>query len=243
VPREARRMPPDAYAQADVAERDLRENIVRTCLRMVELGINQGTSGNVSARIGDRFLITPSGIPYDEMTPEQIAVMDVAGRYYGPCKPTTEWRIHREIMRARPWTGVVIHTHSVFSTTVACLRRAIPALHYYVAVGGGPTIRCADYATYGTQELADNVLAALADRDACLMANHGLLVAGNELDETLRRTFDIEILARQYVYALQAGEPYILPDDEIERVRLKMRTYGTQEADDSGLNRLTEPPG
>jgi L-fuculose-phosphate aldolase len=176
------------------------------------------------------------------MTPEQIAVMDVAGNYYGPCVPTTEWRIHREVMRARPASGVVIHTHSVFSTTIACLRREIPALHYYVAVGGGPTIRCAEYATYGTQELADNVLAALAGRDACLLANHGLLVTGETLSETLRRTFDIEILARQYVYALQAGEPVILADDEIERVRLKMRTYGTQAADDPGLVRLTAPP-
>jgi len=219
----------------------LREEIVRTSLRMVELGINQGTSGNVSVRHGDRFLITPSGISYDEMRPEQIAIMDEAGNYWGPCKPTTEWRIHRGVLRARPDADVVIHTHSMFSTTIACLRRAIPALHYYVAVGGGPTIRCAEYATYGTQELADNVLAALRDRDACLLANHGLLVMGATLSETLRRTFDIETLARQYVYALQIGEPCILPDDEIERVRLKMRTYGTQQADDPELVRVDAP--
>lgn len=239
--REARAML-EAPAQSDVSEDGLRAEIVRTCLRMIELGINQGTSGNVSVRFGEGFLITPSGIPYDEMTPEQIAVMDVAGNYYGPCLPTTEWRIHREIMRARPATGVVIHTHSVFSTTIACLRRDIPALHYYVAVGGGPTIRCADYATYGTQELADSVLAALTDRDACLLANHGLVVTGGALVETLRRTFDIEVLARQYVYALQAGEPCILADDEIERVRLKMQTYGTQVAGDPGLVRLAARP-
>ncbi len=225
-----------------VSETELRAEIVRTCLRMVELGINQGTSGNVSARSGERFLITPSGIPYEEMTPEQIAVMDVDGTYRGPCKPTTEWRIHAAIMRERPAAGVVIHTHSLYATTVACLRRAIPALHYYVAVGGGPTIPCAEYATYGTPELAASALAALHGRDACLLANHGLLVVGATLGETLRRTFDVEILARQYVYALSAGEPSILPDDEIERVRLKMRTYGTQEADDPGLVRLDAPP-
>jgi L-fuculose-phosphate aldolase len=212
------------HRAADNSELVLREEIVRTCLRMIELGINQGTSGNVSVRVGDRFLITPSGIPYEEMTPDQIAVMDVSGNYSGPCKPTTEWRIHREIMRARPSAGVVIHTHSIYSTTVACLRREIPALHYYVAWGGGPTIRCADYATYGTQELADNVLAALADRDACLLANHGLVVIGKALRDTLWHTVDIETLARQYVYALQIGEPCILPDDEIERVRLKIQT-------------------
>jgi L-fuculose-phosphate aldolase len=222
---------------ADVPELVLREEMVRTCLRMIELGINQGTSGNISVRIGDRFLITPSGIPYEEMTPEQIAVMDVDGNYFGPCKPTTEWRLHREVMRARSAAGVVIHTHSMFSTTVACLRRDIPALHYYVAWGGGPTIRCADYATYGTQELADNMLVALAERDACLLANHGLIVIGTTLGETLAHTVDIETLARQYVYASQMGAPCILPDDEIERVRLKMQTYRTQEADDPGLVR------
>jgi L-fuculose-phosphate aldolase len=229
-------------AAADAAETALRTEIVRTCLRMIELGINQGTSGNVSVRIGDRFLITPSGIPYEEMTPEQIAVMDVDGHYRGPCKPTTEWRLHREIMRARPAAGAVIHTHSMFATTVACLRREIPALHYYVAWGGGPTIRCADYATYGTQELADNMLAALDDRDACLLANHGLVVIGTSLSETLWHTVDIETLARQFVYASQMGRPCILPDDEIERVRLKVRTYRTQEPDDPGLVRVNELP-
>jgi len=239
---EPRGMSARSHGAAGISEIVLREEIVRACLRMVELGINQGTSGNVSVRIGDLFLVTPSGIPYEEMTPEQIAVMDVNGNYAGPCKPTTEWRIHREVMRARPAAGVVIHSHSMYSTTVACLRRDIPALHYYVAVGGGPTIRCAGYATYGTQQLADNVLAALIDRDACLLANHGLLVIGSTLGETLRRTFDIEMLARQYVYALQIGEPCILPDDEIERVRLKMCSYGTQAADDPGLVRVNALP-
>jgi L-fuculose-phosphate aldolase len=213
----------------------LREQIIATCRRMVELGINQGTSGNVSVRSGDYFLITPSGIGYDVMTPEQIALMDVDGRYWGPCKPTTEWRIHREIMRARPDASVVIHTHSLYATTIACLRRPIPALHYYVAIGGGPTIPCAQYATYGTQALADNVLHALAEHNACLMANHGMLVLGPDLAVTLQRTFDIEMLARQYVYASQIGEPVILPDPEITVVREKMRTYGTQIADDPEL--------
>ncbi len=230
-----------ALSNGDARELAVREEIVRVCLRMLELGINQGTSGNISVRHGKRFLITPSGIPYDEMTPDQIAVMADDGTYYGPCKPTTEWRIHGSIMRARPEIDVVIHTHSVFSTTVACLRREIPALHYYVAVGGGPTIRCAQYATYGTQELADHALRALVERDACLLANHGLIVLGSTLEQTLRRTFDIETLARQYVFALHAGEPQILPDDEIELVRRKMRTYGTQEADDPGLIRSVEP--
>ena len=235
---------PDAVAEpVHFDERELRGEIVRTCLRMIELGINGGTAGNVSVRMDRNFLVTPSGIPYDEMTADQIAVMTPAGHYFGPCKPTTEWRIHREILRARPDVGAVVHTHSLYATTIACLRRDIPALHYYVAIGGGPTIRCAPYATYGTAQLAEHALAALYERDACLLANHGLIVLGPTLAQALRRTFDVEMLARQYVYALQIGEPHILPDDEIERVRLKMRTYGTQVADDAGLVRSTSPLG
>ncbi len=218
----------------------LREEMVSICRRMVELGINQGTAGNVSARMGDRFLITPSAIPYDEMTPDQIAEMDYDGRYFGPCKPTTEWRFHREIMRRRPEAGAIVHTHSLFSTAVACLRRDLPALHYYIAVGGGPTVRCAKYATYGTQELADNALVALEGRNACLLANHGMIVFGSTPADALKRTFDLEMLARQYVYASQIGEPCILPDDEIERVRVKMQDYGDQATRESGLVRLRE---
>ncbi len=232
---------PDAPAPPAFDERGLREEIVRTCLRMIELGINQGTAGNVSVRMNGTFLITPSGIPYDEMSADEIAVMLPAGSYYGPAKPTTEWRIHAEIMRTRPDVGAIIHTHSMFATTIACMRRDIPALHYYVAIAGGPTIRCAPYATYGSRQLAENALVALHERDACLLANHGLIVVGPTLALTLRRTFDIEMLARQYVYALQIGEPQILPDDEIERVKQKMRTYGTQAADDPDLERSATP--
>jgi L-fuculose-phosphate aldolase len=223
-------------------ELEVREEIIRVCLRMVELGINQGTAGNVSVRDGSHFFVTPSGIAYDRMTPDQIAVMDYAGRYWGPHPPTTEWRFHREIMRRRPDAGAVIHTHSIYSTAVACLRRDIPALHYYVAVGGGPTVRCATYATYGTQELAENAIEALAGRTACLLANHGMIVIGTTLSETLKRTFDLEVLARQYIYAAQLGEPIILPDDEIERVRLKLYSYGSPQSSDPELVHVDQLP-
>jgi len=226
---------------SDRTESQLRADIVAICRRMVALGINQGTSGNVSVRLGERLLITPSAVAYDEMTPALVAEMDYDGRYFGPCKPTTEWRFHREIMRHRPDIDAIIHTHSIFSTAIACLRRDIPAFHYYVAVGGGATIRCAPYATYGTQELAENALAALTDRYACLLANHGMIVLGTTLAETLKRTFDLEIVARQYVYASQIGEPCVLPDDEIERVRLKLQTYGAVRPSDDGLLQRAEP--
>jgi L-fuculose-phosphate aldolase len=225
----------------DPLEAPLREEVVRTCRRLVELGMNQGAAGNVSVRLGDGFLATPSGIGWDELEPEQLATVDGPGQYRGPCLPTSEWRLHAAVLRVRPAVGAVIHTHSVYATTIACLRLDLPALHYYIVAGGGATIRCAPYATFGTQALADNVVATLADADACLMANHGLLVVGSTLAQTLRRTVDIETLARQYVYARMIGEPVILPDDEIERVRVKMRTYGTPDARDPDLVRIDAP--
>jgi L-fuculose-phosphate aldolase len=220
---------------------ELRTEIIRTCRRMAELGINQGTSGNVSVRFGERFLVTPSGIPYDEMEPEAIAEMAYDGSYFGPFKPTTEWRFHREILLRRPDVNAVIHTHSMFATTVACLRKDIPAVHYYVAVAGGPTVRCAPYATYGTQQLAENAVRALEGRKACLLANHGMIVLGDTLNETLRRTVDVETLATQFVRALQTGEPVIPDDAEIYRVVDKIKTYGTQTLDDPDLRALERP--
>jgi len=225
-------------AVPDPVEGELREAIIRTCRRMVELDINQGTAGNVSVRIGDAFLITPSGVPYDAMTPDQIVTMTVDGRYRGPLPPTTEWRLHRAILERRSDVNVVIHTHAIYSTAVACLRRDLPAVHYYIVAGGGPSVRCAEYATYGTQELAENALAAIGDRSACLLANHGLLVLGTTLDQTFKRTFDIETVARQYVCAKQIGNPVILPDDEVERVRVKLLQYGRPDAVDDELVRI-----
>ena len=224
---------------ADWPEVHVRDEMIRVCLRMVELGINQGTAGNVSVRRGERFLVTPSAIPYEEMKPEQIAEMDYDGRYAGPSPPTSEWRFHREIMRRRPDAGAVIHTHSVYSTAIATLRRELPALHYYIVAAGGPNVRCATYATFGTQELAENAVEALVGRNACLLANHGMIVLGANLAEALKRTFDLEFVARQYLYASQIGEPFILPDDEVECVRVKMLGYGRGRDDE--LARIDRP--
>ena len=223
----------------DARELEVRADMIRVCLRMVELGINQGTAGNISVRRGERFLVTPSAIPYEEMRPEQIAEMDYDGHYAGPSPPTSEWRFHREIMRRRPDAGAVIHTHSVYSTAVACLRRDLPAIHYYIVAAGGPTVRCAPYATFGTQELAENAVEALVGRNACLLANHGMIVLGANLAEALKRTFDLELVARQYIYASQIGEPFVIPDDEVERVRVKMLGYGRGQDDE--LARVDRP--
>jgi L-fuculose-phosphate aldolase len=234
-------MAADPHAGAEEEEAQLRASVVRACVRLVELGVNQGTAGNVSVRCGAGFLLTPSGKPYETLGPGDLASMDFAGRYRGPHPPTSEWRLHRAVLAARQDAAAVVHTHAVYSTAIACVGEAIPAFHYYVAFGGGATIRCAPYATYGTQELADNVVAALTDRNACLLANHGLLVIGPTLEAAVRRTHDIETLAQQYVLARSLGAPVILPDDEIERVERKLRTYGSGVCDDPGLVRLDEP--
>lgn len=174
----------------------------------------------------DGFLITPTAMPYDIMQPEDMAHVRFDGGRAGRHEPSSEWRFHLDIYRTRPDVAAVIHTHSGYSTTLACLRRAIPAFHYMIALFGGGDIRCSEYATYGTQELSDLVLKALAGRNAALMGNHGLIVLGPSLQRALALTVEAETLAMMYWRALQLGEPRLLPDDEIARVRAKFAAYG-----------------
>jgi len=196
--------------------------------------LNQGTSGNVSVRLGqdaeDGFLITPTAMPYDIMQPEDMAHMRYDGTSSGRREPSSEWRFHLDIYRKRPEVGAVVHTHSGYATTLACLRRGIPAFHYMIALFGGGDIRCSDYATYGTQELSDLVVKALEGRGAALMGNHGLIVLGPTLQRALALTVEAETLAMMYWRALQIGEPTLLPPDEIARVREKFATYGHSSA-------------
>ena len=213
-------------------ETALREAIIEQCRWMNAVGLNQGTSGNISARHGEAMLITPSATPYERMEPELIARMPLAaedGAWEGPLKPSTEWRFHRDILRARPDVGAVVHTHSTFATVLSISRREIPACHYIIAAFGGPTIRCADYATYGTAELSQNALRALEGRNGCLLANHGMIAAGQSLDKAMWLAVELETLAKQYFYALQIGAPVILDDGEIGRVRDGFRSYGLQD--------------
>ena len=220
---------------SDSAELTLRRQIIATCRELERRGLNQGTSGNVSARISadpaDGFLLTPTALPYDVMQPEDIVHMGPDGSHTGPRPPSSEWRFHLDIMRARPDAGAIVHTHSAYATTLACLRRDITAFHYLIALFGGNSIRCSDYATYGTQELSNHVLSALTDRTAALMGNHGLIVLGPDLGRALAMTAEAETLALMYWRTIQVGEPVILPDDEIARVRAKIATYGSYGAD------------
>ena len=208
--------------------RDLREKVIETCLKMNEEGINQGTSGNVSVRLDEGFLITASGIPYHCMKPEHIVEMDLDGGYRGEYLPSTEWRMHMDIFRQRPEANGIIHTHSIYATALACLRKDIPSFHYMVGVGGGTTLRCSDYAEFGTQALSDTMLKALAGRSACLLANHGQIVFGPNLDKALWLAGEVETICHQYWAALQAGQPVILSEAEMASVLARFKTYGKQ---------------
>jgi L-fuculose-phosphate aldolase len=204
----------------------IRREMIATCIFMNERGINQGTSGNISVRVDGGFLITPSGVAYAEMQPEDIVFMKIDASHKGPRKPSTEWRFHRDIMEKKPEVGATIHLHSMFCTSLSMLRREIPAVHYMIAAAGGPSVPCVPYVTWGTQELADYIVAALENRHACLLANHGMVCVGPNLKKAAWLAVEIETLAAQYWRALQVGVPHILPDDEIGRVMEKFKSYG-----------------
>ena len=204
----------------------LRKAMVAICLAMTERGLNRGRSGNLSARCGEQFLITPSGIDSADMGPDDLVLMDFDGCAHVPHEASSEWRFHRDILAARPEINVVLHAHPIFSTALACLGRDIPAFHYMVAMAGGVSIRCAPYATFGSQELSDHALAALVDRRACLLANHGMIALGESLARALDLAIEVEALAEQYAQALAIGEPVILSDVEMATVLEKFRTYG-----------------
>ena len=210
-------------------ELKLRQDIIEACRTMNALGINQGTSGNVSARHGDSLLITPSGVPYEALAPADIVAMTLTGdygSYQGELAPSSEWRFHLDIMLARPAVGAVVHTHSPYATALAICGQEIPAVHYMIAAAGGPTIRVAPYATYGTEALSRHALTALEGRSACLLANHGVIATGSTLQRALWLAGEVETLARQFYLAATLGQPRVLPDDEIAVVVEKFKSYG-----------------
>ena len=220
-----------------MTENRLREAVVATAREMNALGINRGKSGNVSARWRDgdveSYLITPSAMPYASIAPADIVAMPLDGvedAARGTRRPSSEWRFHRDIYRARGDASAIVHTHAPFATSLACLRRGIPAFHYMVAVAGGDDIRCAPYATFGTQALSDHAVAALEGRRACLLANHGMIAIGASLAAALALAVEVETLAEMYWRAQQLGEPVLLSSAEMEVVVAKFRTYGQPEA-------------
>jgi L-fuculose-phosphate aldolase len=220
---------------------DLRRQMVDTCRKMNSSGINQGTAGNLSVRVPEGFLITPSSLAYDIMQPDDLVEMAFDGTYDGR-RPSSEWRFHRDILKKRTDIDVVLHCHSVYATTLACHHKVIPAFHYMVGIAGGTTIRCAKYATFGTQALSDHALEALDGQLACLLGQHGQISLGKTLDSALWMATEIETISRLYVQALTLGDPPVLDDAEMARVIEQMRkmSYGFG-PEPEGVNDVARP--
>ncbi len=209
-----------------VSEITIRNTIIDTCKALFELQLNKGTSGNVSARLTDGFLITPSGLPVNQMTAESIVKMQFDGTFEKNKKPSSEWKFHLDILKNKKEIDAVIHTHSLYATSLSSLRKDIPAFHYMVAVAGGNDIKCAPYALFGSQQLSDVALKALENRRACLLSNHGMIATGKDLTRALNLTIEVENLAQQYLTALSIGAPHLLTDDEMDAVHLQFKGYG-----------------
>ena len=206
---------------------ETRQAIIDACLRMNAEGINQGTSGNISVRAGEEMLITPSGIPYDQLTPDDIVRVSLEScAPRGLHKPSSEWRFHRDLLVARPDMQVVVHAHPVHCTALAMLREPIPACHYMVGLFGGTDVPVASYARYGSAALSEAVVAAMADRHGCLMANHGATVLGEDLGKALWRLGELEMLAQSYLAARAAGDVVLLSDQEMAEAIEAFKDYG-----------------
>jgi L-fuculose-phosphate aldolase len=221
---------------ASPSDLQLREAVIAGCRELTRLGLTQGTSGNVSVRRDPAsFFVSPTGLAYDTLEPDDVPLVSVNGAWYGRRRPSSEWRFHRDIMAARAAVGAIVHAHSRHATALACTGRGIPAFHYMVAVAGGEDIRCAPYYMFGTQELSDAALAALEGREACLLAHHGLIALGPDVPAALKLAGEVESLAAQYCTALALGDVAVLERQQMRAVIEKFRTYGRQDLCDPGL--------
>ncbi len=207
----------------------IRQAIIDGCLSMNAKGINQGTSGNISVRDGNAMLITPSGIPYEDMTPDMIVSVPFDGGPFDGLKPSSEWHFHKAIYSARDDVQAVVYAHPAYATAVAIQRRGIPACHYMVAAFGGADVPLAGYARFGTEELSVEVTGALSERHGCLMANHGATTVGETLEKALWRMEELEALAQQFLLSQIGGSPVILSNDQIAEALDGFATYGKQE--------------
>lgn len=215
-----------------MSETQIRRDMVAACKHLEAEGLNRGAAGNISVRIGDHMLITPTAVAYDVIKPEmmaRLALSDDQGDWEGPNAPSSEWRFHRDILRERSDINSVVHTHAPFSTILAIARRPIPAIHYMIAAFGGPEIRVADYARFGTAELSASVVAAMQGRMGCLMANHGMVVGGPNLTRALWLAGELEALAHQYYHVLAIGGGHVLSDEQITETAAAFATYGVRE--------------
>ncbi len=225
------------FLGASPSDADLRAAVIGACRALTSLGLTYGTSGNVSIR-RDRMslFVSPTGMAYDTLQPEDVPLVTLDGRWFGRRRPSSEWRFHRDIMAARTEAGAIVHAHSRHATALACTGRGIPAFHYMVAVAGGSDIRCAPYHTFGTQELSDAALAALEGRKACLLAHHGIIAVGGDVAAALKLAGEVESLAAQYCTALALGSVVLLDEEEMRRIIGKFHTYGRQDVAEAGLS-------
>jgi L-fuculose-phosphate aldolase len=219
-----------------ITDEDLRKAVIAACRDLTRSGLTYGISGNISVRRDERqFFVSPTGMAYDALEPDDVPLVDFDGRWFGRRRPSSEWRFHRDIFKSREEVRAIVHTHSCNATALACTGRGIPAFHYMVAVAGGHDIRCAPYHTFGTQDLSDAVLAALDGRSACLLANHGVIAVGASLPAALKLAGEVESLATQYCAARAIGDVRILNEEAMRAVIEKFLTYGKQDLTDAGL--------
>jgi L-fuculose-phosphate aldolase len=204
----------------------MRNALLKSFQKLAQLGLNRGTSGNASVRTPNGFLVTPSGMPVEDLTADSMVEVNLSGQTISAGKPSSEWRFHRDIYQARPEVNAIIHTHAMFSTSLSCMRQDIPPFHYMIAIAGGKDIRCANYALFGTQALSDEAIIALQGRKACLLANHGMIAIGKSLNQAMDITLEVESLCEQYWRTLLIGQPNILSDEEITEVLEKFKDYG-----------------
>lgn len=205
----------------------ISQTLVDMSQRLVNSGLNKGTSGNISVRTEQGFIVTPSGVEVDDMTADSMVYMQMDGQHSVDKKPSSEWRFHRDILQSRTEINAVIHTHSMFATTLACLHKDVPPFHYMIAVTGGDSIRCAPYALFGSQALSDHALAALKERKACLLANHGMITLGKDLSEAYAVAVEVENLCEHYWRLLQiTPNPPLLTESEMQEVFQQFRGYG-----------------
>ncbi len=207
----------------------IRKQIIETAIAFNTSGLSVGTSGNLSARISQGYLITPTGIPYTRLKEADIVEMDLQGNVvHSDLKPSSEWHFHQDIYLAREEVSAIVHVHSDYATGIACTRQDIPAFHYMVAKAGGDSIHCAEYATFGTDALSQNAVKALQGRNACLLANHGMIALGESIDSAYKLAEEIENIAKQYYISKQLGEVVLLDGDEMKINLEKFKTYGKQ---------------
>lgn len=204
------------------------KSLINTSLQLQKMGLNHGATGNCSCRDGDSYLITPSGVSNLNLSEDSVVRMDFSGNIIDSIsnlKPSSEWRFHQDIMTQRKEVGAIVHTHSIFASTVSLFGKELPPFHYMIAVAGGSSIRCASYAMFGTQELSDNIIEALRDRNACLIANHGLIAIGDNLTEALNIAEEVEHLCHLFIEAKKIGEPNLLSEKQMSDVIKRFKTY------------------